>query len=88
LLPARTICCKRELALLQVAAAGKLRTPDVLRTQALRMLNDRRASSLVRNFALKALDLDKLAEVVPDPNLFPTSGRHDADADGARQRAS
>ena len=36
------------------------------------MLNDRRASSLVRNFALKALDLDKLGEVVPDPNLFPT----------------
>ncbi len=59
-------------ALLQMAAAGKLRTPDVLRAQALRMLNDRRASSLVRNFALKALDLDKLTEVVPDPNLFPT----------------
>ena len=59
-------------ALLQAAAAGKLRTPDALRAQALRMLNDRRASSLVRNFALKALDLDKLAEVVPDPNLFPT----------------
>jgi len=58
--------------LLQIAAAGKLRTPDALRAQALRMLNDRRASSLVRNFALKALDLDKLSEVVPDPNLFPT----------------
>jgi hypothetical protein len=59
-------------ALLQVAAAGKLRAPDVLRAQALRMLTDRRASSLVGHFALKALDLDKLAEVVPDPNLFPT----------------
>jgi mono/diheme cytochrome c family protein len=58
--------------LLQIAAAGKLRAPEVLRAQALRMLNDRRASSLVRNFALKALDLDKLADVVPDPNLFPT----------------
>ena len=56
----------------QIAAAGKLRAPDVLRAQALRMLTDRRASSLVRNFALKALDLDKLGEVVPDPNLFPT----------------
>ena len=58
--------------LLEVAAAKKLRTPEVLRAQALRMLNDRRASSLVRNFALKSLDLDQLSEVVPDPNLFPT----------------
>ena len=59
-------------ALLQTAAAGKLRAPEALRAQALRMLNDRRASSLVRNFALKAWDLDDLGEVVPDPNLFPT----------------
>ena len=58
--------------LLDVAAAGKLRAPEALRTQALRMLRDRRASSLVRNFALKWLDLDNLDEVVPDPNLFPT----------------
>jgi mono/diheme cytochrome c family protein len=58
--------------LLEVAAAGKLHAPEVLRAQALRMLNDRRASSLVRNFALKSLDLDKLGGVVPDPNLFPT----------------
>ncbi|HXD73631.1 MAG TPA: DUF1592 domain-containing protein [Vicinamibacterales bacterium] len=58
-------------ALLQAAAAGKLHTPDALRAQALRMLGDRRASSLVRNFAMKSFDLDKLAQVVPDPNLFP-----------------
>ena len=59
-------------ALLKLAAAGKLHTPEALQAEALRMLKDRRASSLVRNFALKWLDLDKLAEVVPDPNLFPT----------------
>ena len=58
-------------ALLEVAAAGRLSDPSVLRGQALRMLDDPRASSLVRNFALKWLDLDKLAEVQPDPNLFP-----------------
>ena len=66
--------------LLNVAAAGKLHTPDALQAQALRMLSDRRASSLVRNFALKWLDLDKLREVAPDPNLFPTFNtqlRHD-----------
>ena len=57
--------------LLDIAAAGKLRTPDALQTQALRMLRDRRALSLVRNFALKWLDLDNLDEVVADPNLFP-----------------
>ena len=58
-------------ALLDAAAAGKLRTPDTLRAQALRMLGDRRASALVRNFALKWLDVDNLKEVEPDPNLFP-----------------
>jgi len=58
--------------LLTMAAAGKLRAPGALQSQALRMLRDRRASSLVQNFAMKALDLDKLNQVVPDPNLFPT----------------
>jgi hypothetical protein len=57
--------------LLTIAAAGKLSAPGALQSQALRMLRDRRASSLVRNFAIKALDLDKLNQVVPDPNLFP-----------------
>jgi len=58
--------------LLKIASAGKLSAPGALQAQALRMLNDRRASSLVRNFAMKAFDLDKLNQVVPDPNLFPT----------------
>ena len=59
-------------ALLDVAAAGKLKDPAALRVQAQRMLKDPRASSLVRNFALKWLDLDGLNEAEPDPNLFPT----------------
>jgi mono/diheme cytochrome c family protein len=58
--------------LLKAAAAGKLSAPGALQAQALRMLGDRRASSLVRNFAIKSLDLDKLNQVVPDPNLFPS----------------
>ena len=58
--------------LLAVAAAGKLSAPLALQAQALRMLKDPRASRLVRNFAIRALDLDKLDQVVPDPNLFPT----------------
>jgi hypothetical protein len=59
-------------ALLKVAAAGKLHAPEALQAEALRMLKDKRASNLVRNFALKWLDLDKLRDVQPDPNLFPT----------------
>jgi hypothetical protein len=58
--------------LLKTAAAGKLRAPGALQAEALRMLKDRRASSLVRNFALKWMDLDNLREAEPDPNLFPT----------------
>ena len=57
--------------LLKVAASGRLRTPAVLQAQAFRLLNDPRASSLVRNFAIKWLDLDKLGEIQPDPMLFP-----------------
>jgi hypothetical protein len=57
--------------LLDVAAAGRLKDLAVLRAQALRMLADRRASSLVRNFALKWLDLESLSDAEPDPNLFP-----------------
>ena len=58
--------------LLDAAAGGTLRTPAALRTQAQRMLTDPRARRLVRNFALKWLDVDDLAAVVPDPTLFPT----------------
>jgi mono/diheme cytochrome c family protein len=58
--------------LLKIASAGKLHTPEALQAEALRMLKDARASSLVTNFALKWLDLNKLDDVVPDPNLFPT----------------
>ena len=58
--------------LLAVAEQGKLHAPDVLESQAQRMLKDPRATSLVRNFALKWLDLDSLGDVEPDPHLFPT----------------
>ena len=58
--------------LLAIAASGKLSAPLALQAQAQRMLKDPRASRLVRNFAIRALDLDKLNQVAPDPNLFPT----------------
>ena len=58
-------------ALLKIAADGELNRPEVLEAQARRMLADPRASSLVRNFALKWLNVDNLDEVQPDPLLFP-----------------
>jgi hypothetical protein len=58
--------------LLKIATAGQLGRPAAIETQVKRMLADSRASSLVRNFALKWLNVDNLKEVVPDPQLFPS----------------
>jgi Protein of unknown function (DUF1592)/Protein of unknown function (DUF1588)/Protein of unknown function (DUF1585)/Protein of unknown function (DUF1595)/Protein of unknown function (DUF1587) len=59
--------------LLRLATAGKLSDPKVLDAQALRMLADPRAETLVNDFAFHWLDIDKdkLDSVVPDPQLFP-----------------
>src|SRR5205823_9859408 len=57
-------------ALLKLATAGELKRPEVLEAQARRMLADPRAASLVRNFALKWLNVDNLNAVQPDPLLF------------------
>src|SRR5262252_6355194 len=59
-------------ALLKIATEGKLKRPKILEAQARRMLADSRASSLVRNFALKWLNVYDLNAVQPDPLLFPT----------------
>ena len=57
--------------LLNVAARGDLRDPDVLRGQVQRMLADSRAQSLVDGFVLQWLALRTLSSVVPTPELFP-----------------
>ena len=57
--------------LLRLATAGKLTDPKVLDAQALRMLADPRAATLVDQFAFHWLDLDKIDSVVPEPKLFP-----------------
>src|SRR5262245_54635931 len=59
-------------ALLKIAIDRKLKQPEILEAQARRMLADSRASSLVRNFALKWLNVDNLNAVQPDPLLFPS----------------
>lgn len=57
--------------LLDAAASGNLRTPQVLERQVRRMLADRRASSLMDNFAAQWLGLRELSTIEPDRELYP-----------------
>jgi mono/diheme cytochrome c family protein len=57
--------------LLNVAATGKLLQGDELERQVKRMLADPKAASLARDFAFQWLGLGKLADIEPDPNVFP-----------------
>ena len=56
--------------LLALAESGRLTSPGAMEQQVRRMLADRRAASLVTNFAMKWLHLDSLDSVKPDPVLF------------------
>ena len=58
-------------ALIDAAAAGRLREPDVLRAQVRRMLADPRAGTLTTNFASQWLHLRNLDAVTPDARNFP-----------------
>ncbi|MEN9704773.1 MAG: hypothetical protein RLZZ393_652 [Pseudomonadota bacterium] len=57
--------------LLELAGAGKLREPVTLAAEVKRMLADRRAESLVTNFANQWLNIEGLDNVDPDGALFP-----------------
>lgn len=57
--------------LLTLAAAERLREPEVLRTQVERMLQNPRSESLVTNFAAQWLYLRNLDSFRPDRRLFP-----------------
>ncbi|HEY5667369.1 MAG TPA: DUF1592 domain-containing protein [Gammaproteobacteria bacterium] len=57
--------------LLDLAAEGRLATPEVLDAQVARMLTDPRAETLVTNFALRWLNVDDLTAVEPDAAIFP-----------------
>ena len=60
--------------LLDLAAARRLRDPEVLEAQARRMLADERARALVTNFAGQWLHLRNVPAVVPDEDRFPDVG--------------
>ncbi len=57
--------------LLTLAEQGKLRQPEVLQEQVMRMLRDSRSQSLVTNFAAQWLYLRNLDSFRPDMRLFP-----------------
>lgn len=58
--------------LLDAAAAGRLKEPEVLTAQVHRMLSDDRSDALVNNFTGQWLQLRNLeAKVVPDLLMFP-----------------
>ena len=62
--------------LIDVAAAGRLHEPAELQRQVGRMLADPRAQSLAADFAFQWLGLWKLADIEPDPNIFPYAANH------------
>lgn len=57
--------------LLQLAETGRLLDGDVLRQQARRMLRDPKSEALSRNFAAQWLNLRNLADVRPNPEVYP-----------------
>lgn len=57
--------------LIQLAAAGKLRDPKVLKKQVDRMIADPRSQALVRNFTGQWLNIRGIAASEPAVNLFP-----------------
>ena len=57
--------------LLDLAVARRLSDPDVLDRQVRRMLADPRSSALATNFGFQWLNVGGIADIDPDPVLFP-----------------
>ncbi len=57
--------------LLNAAQAGELTDPTKLHAQVERMLNDTKARRFTENFAGQWLDLRKINDTTPDPQLYP-----------------
>jgi mono/diheme cytochrome c family protein len=57
--------------LIDLAAAGRLHDPEVLRAQTHRMLADARSDSLVTNFGFQWLNVGRIDNIQPDPVLYP-----------------
>jgi hypothetical protein len=53
-----------------LAAQGQLSKPEVLRAQVERMLGDERAHRFTENFVGQWLDVRKISDTIPDPQLY------------------
>ena len=63
-----------DAELLGLAKEHRLSDPAVLEAQVRRLLADRRSETLASNFAFQWLNMAKLAEIDPDPTVFPFAG--------------
>jgi hypothetical protein len=57
--------------LLEAATAGKLRDPKEMHAQIRRMLKDPKSASLVTNFAFQWLNVSRMDNIEPTPELYP-----------------
>lgn len=57
--------------LLDLAASGELKTPEVLDAQFVRMLKDPKLKRFCDSFPAQWLQLDRIISSVPDPDKFP-----------------
>ncbi|MCE9606611.1 MAG: DUF1592 domain-containing protein [Planctomycetia bacterium] len=62
--------------LLELAGAGKLRDPQVLREQTERLLHDPKSSRFVNDFLNQWLGLRAIDDTSPDANLYPEYGKN------------
>ena len=60
-----------DAELMNRAAEGSLRKPDVLRAEVKRMLSDPKSSALADNFAGEWLEVRRLESITPDRDRFP-----------------
>ncbi len=58
--------------LMALAATGEIKKEKVLQAQIMRMLSDKRSERLGKQFALQWLELKRIVELSPDPELFGT----------------
>lgn len=64
-------CSTPDVELLELARAGKLSLPSVLREQTERLLKDERSERFVEDFLGQWLDLHEIDFTSPDTHLFP-----------------
>jgi len=57
--------------LLSLAEKGELKKPEVMKAQVMRMMADKRADSLVKNFVGQWLFLRNVSRIAPDNTSFP-----------------